>query len=84
MIRIGWILLWERPDIVLSTGASCGFFAVFFGKISGAKTIWLDSIANAKTLSLSGKWAGRYADLWLTQWPHLAKSQGPYYAGGVL
>lgn len=73
-----------RPDVVVSTGAAPGFFALFFGKKLGAKTIWLDSIANVEKLSLSGQKAGRYADLWLTQWDHLASDDGPLFVGAVL
>jgi UDP-N-acetylglucosamine:LPS N-acetylglucosamine transferase len=73
-----------RPDVVVSTGAAPGFFAVFFGKKLGAKTIWLDSIANVEELSMSGRMAGKHADLWLTQWEHLAKPDGPKYLGAVV
>lgn len=73
-----------RPDVVVSTGAAPGFFAIFFGKKLGAKTIWLDSIANVGELSLSGQKVGPYADLWLTQWEHLAVSGGPKYVGSVI
>lgn len=73
-----------RPDVVVSTGAAPGFFAIFFGKKLGARTIWLDSIANAEQLSMSGQRAGKYADLWLTQWEHLAEPGGPQYVGAVL
>jgi len=82
--QIAWILLRERPDIVVSTGAAPGYFAIRLGRLLGARTIWLDSIANAEELSLSGQKIGRHADLWLTQWPHLARPEGPYYAGAVL
>lgn len=77
-------ILLVRPDIVVSTGAAPGFFAVFFGKKLGAKTIWLDSIANVDALSLSGRKAGKYSDLWLTQWEHLQKESGPSFYGAVL
>lgn len=82
--KMAWIVYKERPDIVISTGAAPGYFAVWFGRWFGARTIWVDSLANVERLSLSGKLAGRYADLWLTQWPHLAKAEGPRYAGAVL
>jgi len=78
------ILRRERPDIVISTGAACGYFGLRFGRKFGARTIWVDSIANVEHLSLSGQKVGRYADLWLTQWPHLAQPGGPQYAGSVL
>lgn len=78
------ILLRERPDVVISTGAAPGFFAVWFGKKLGARTIWVDSIANVEALSLSGQKARAHADLWLTQWPHLAAGDGPVFKGSVL
>ncbi|QEL65381.1 hypothetical protein OTERR_19050 [Oryzomicrobium terrae] len=78
------ILLRERPDVVLSTGAAPGYLALRLGKLLGARTIWLDSIANVEEVSLSGRRIGPHADLWLTQWPHLARPEGPHYLGSVL
>lgn len=83
-LSILWVILIERPKIILSTGAAPGFFAIFVGKIFRRKTIWIDSIANAEELSLSGQKAGKHTDLWLTQWEHLAKPDGPHYYGDVL
>jgi UDP-N-acetylglucosamine:LPS N-acetylglucosamine transferase len=83
-VRIATIVARERPDIVISTGAAPGFFALWFGRFFGARTIWIDSVTNIDHLSMSGSLVGRHADLWLTQWPHLAKPEGPQYAGAVL
>jgi len=78
-------LVWRtKPSVVISTGAAPGLFALFFGKLLGAKTIWIDSVANCEQLSMSGKVAGRLADLWLTQWKHLETAGGPRYIGSVL
>ncbi len=74
----------ERPNLIISTGAAPGIIALVIGKLFGAKTIWLDSVANSERLSLSGKFAGRIADVWLTQWSHLAADKGPKYFGSVL
>lgn len=82
--KLLWILCKERPDVIVSTGAAPGYFAVLMGKLIGVKTVWVDSIANVDQLSLSGMLAGRYSDLWLTQWPHLASEGGPYFRGAVL
>jgi UDP-N-acetylglucosamine:LPS N-acetylglucosamine transferase len=82
--RIAWIILRERPDVVISTGAAPGYFAIRLGKLLGARTMWLDSMANAEELSLSGAKAGRFADGWFTQWSHLARESGPVYAGAVM
>lgn len=79
-----WVVLRERPDVVISTGAAPGFFALFWGKlVCGSRTIWVDSVANSERLSASGEKAGRFADLWLTQWEALSRPGGPRYAGRV-
>lgn len=83
-VKLFSIVLSRRPRVVITTGAAPGLFAVVFGKIFGAKTVWLDSVANSERLSLSGKLAGIFVDVWLTQWSHLAKSDGPAYEGRVL
>jgi UDP-N-acetylglucosamine:LPS N-acetylglucosamine transferase len=78
------LVLRERPHVIVSTGAAPGYFALRFGKMVGARTVWLDSVANVEKLSMSGEMVGKYADLWLTQWPHLARPEGPFYEGAVL
>jgi len=50
----------------------------------GARTVWLDSAANVERLSMSGEKIGPHADLWLTQWAHLARKGGPRHCGSVL
>ncbi len=79
-----WLLLRERPRVVVTTGAAPGWFALFLGKKLGARTVWIDSLANGEELSMSGRRAAKHADLWLTQWPELARAGGPEYAGSVL
>ena len=71
-MKIAWIIGRVRPDVILTTGAAPGYFAIRIGKLIGARTMWLDSVANVEQLSLSGERVGKHADLWLTQWPHLA------------
>ncbi len=83
-LSILWVIILERPDVIISTGAAPGYFAIHLGKWLGARTIWIDSIANVETLSVSGAKAGRFADLWLTQWPHLSNPKGPQFRGSVL
>jgi UDP-N-acetylglucosamine:LPS N-acetylglucosamine transferase len=83
-MKVFWILVRERPRVVISTGAALGYFALRMGKLFGARTIWVDSIANAQKLSMSGQSIGKHADLWLTQWPHLARPEGPHFCGAVL
>lgn len=83
--EVALIIIKTRPNFVITTGAAPGYAAIMFGKMFGAKTIWLDSIANSETLSSSGKKAKLWADIWLTQWPHLSdEKNGPQTWGSVL
>ncbi len=66
------IILKIKPDYVVTTGAAPGLFALIFGRLLGAKTLWIDSIANAEEISLSGKLSRLFSTLHLTQWPKLA------------
>lgn len=88
LFAVVWLVLKIRPDVIISTGASSGFFALLCGRLIGAKRIWVDSIANAGELSASGQMVGRHANLWLTQWAHLAekkeKKNGPRCEGSVI
>lgn len=89
--RIGWVaavllyhLLRFRPDVVITTGALPGVVALTLAKGLGARTIWVDSVANAEEMSMSGKLARRVSDLWVSQWPSVAEATGADYLGAVL
>ena len=84
LLQIAFVLARTRPDVVITTGAAPGFFALRLAALVGIRTAWIDSIANGDELSLSGKMAGRHADLWLTQWEHLATLDGPEHRGSVI
>lgn len=83
-LQMAWQVLRYRPDVVITTGAAPGFFAIVFGRLLRIRTIWIDSVANAEELSLAGRKVARWTDHWLTQWPELARENGPHYIGSVL
>lgn len=84
-LRCMIIALKERPDVVISTGAAPGCLMCLFGKLLGAKIVWLDSITNVERLSLSGWLIRPFADLFLVQWPELVKRYpNAEYAGAVV
>lgn len=79
------ILARERPDVVVTTGSAPGYICLALAKtFMRSKTMWIDSIANCEEMSSSGLRARRFADAWLTQWPHLSRAGGPDYWGAVL
>lgn len=88
-LHVALIVLRLRPDAIITTGAAPGYFAVRIGRLIGARTVWIDSIANGQEMSLSGRKAGPYAGLWLTQWQHLAvpdatSGRGPRFRGAII
>lgn len=83
-LEVAWVVVTFRPDVVVTTGAAPGFAAIMFGRLFGAKTVWIDSIANSEELSNSGKQAHRWASAWVTQWQHLSCEHGPEFWGAVL
>jgi UDP-N-acetylglucosamine:LPS N-acetylglucosamine transferase len=83
--KLLYIVLRVRPDVVVTTGAAPGLFALVAATPLGARRIWIDSIANVEKLSLSGRRAKRFATLWMTQWDHLAEQDPDLtYRGSVI
>ena len=80
ILRIVWQ---EKPDAIVTTGAAPGLVCVAVGRLLGCKTIWIDSLANAERLSMSGRIASKIASKTFTQWEELA-GNGILYAGNVL
>lgn len=78
------IMARERPSVIITTGSAPGLITLIIGKLFFTKNVWIDSIANVEKLSTSGKIAKYFADLYLTQWPELAKPEGPLYKGSVI
>jgi UDP-N-acetylglucosamine:LPS N-acetylglucosamine transferase len=79
------VILYERPNVVISTGAAVGCIMCFLGKLLGAKVVWIDSIANVRLVSLSGRMVRHIADLFLVQWPELAEQYSNVeYSGAAI
>lgn len=82
LIRILWR---EKPAVVITTGSAPALICLGLAKVMfRSRTIWIDSIANVEKLSSSGAAARLVADVWLTQWPDLARKDGPQCWGAVL
>lgn len=63
----------ERPTVVLTTGSLPLALFSLACKLFGAKIIWIDSISQMETLSVSGKLIRPFADLFFVQWPELER-----------
>lgn len=84
-LQILWLVVRYRPAVIISTGAAPGYAAIRLGRLLGARTCWVDSIANAEEMSMSGRKLQGRCDMWLTQWQHLSDpAVGPGWSGSVL
>lgn len=85
LLRCIRIILREKPHVVISTGAAMGCITCFQAKLIGAKVVWIDSITNVERISLSGRMVRCIADVFLVQWPALAKQyRNVEYVGAVI
>lgn len=78
------IIAKERPKAVVTTGSAPMLFFILFGRLCGARTLWIDSIAQAEELSSSGRLARRIAHRTVSQWNEVAEREGVECWGGVL
>lgn len=74
----------ERPQVIVTTGSAPGLVFLLLGRLVGARTLWIDSIANTERLSSSGRIALRIAHRTVSQWPEVAAREGVECWGAVL
>lgn len=66
------VLAKEKPDIIISTGAGVCVPFFYLGRLRGAKTIYIESLARINELSLTGRLIYPVATEFIVQWPELA------------
>lgn len=78
------ILAKERPAAIVTTGSAPMLAFILLGRLSGRRTLWVDSIANSERLSSSGRLAKKLAHKVVSQWPDVAEREGVECWGRVL
>ncbi len=68
-----FIFLKFRPKYIVTTGAHIAGPMCCIGKLFGAKIIFIESIANMNTKTITGKYVYKFADLFLVQWEDMLK-----------
>src|SRR5438445_7861244 len=69
--RILLILLREKPDLIISTGAEIAIPVFVLARILRIRTIFIESLARIETRSTTGIILYPLASLFLVQWPSL-------------
>ncbi len=68
------ILIRQRPDVVISTGAGDTFPLIMLAAALGTPVVFLESIHRIARLSLTGRLAAHWIDLLLVPWPSLVSA----------
>lgn len=74
----------EKPDIIMSTGASIAVNFAIAAKFLGSRFIFIESLSRASELSLAGKLVYPMCDELYVQWPSLSERyEKAVFAGHV-
>lgn len=68
-----YVFLRERPDCIISTGALVTYPMCLIGKLMRKKIIYIESMARVESLSMTGRYMKKIADLYIVQWEELLK-----------
>ena len=63
-----FIYLKVRPKYIVSTGAHTAGPMCLIGHLLGSKVIFIETFANSKSRSLTGRLVYKFADLFIVQW----------------
>lgn len=78
------ILLKEKPDFIITTGALVAYPFCVIGKLLGIKVIYVESFARVNEPSLTGKLVYNMSDLFMVQWEDmLVKYPKSMLGGGI-
>lgn len=77
------VLIDCKPKLVVTTGAAPGLVFVIMAKLLNIKSIWIDSVANTKQLSMSGRIAKKFTNVY-TQWEYVSNKEKVEWIGNVL
>ena len=78
------IILKEKPNVVISTGAGVAVPVCYFGKLLGSKIIFIESFCRTDNPSFSGKIVYPISDLFIVQWKKLLEFYPNAVYGGLL
>ncbi|TDW13946.1 oligosaccharide biosynthesis protein Alg14 [Breznakia blatticola] len=73
-----------KPDVVVSTGAHTGIPMLYIAHFFKKKVVFIETFANIRTKSLSGKLAYKIADTFIVQWESMLELYpDAIYAGWI-
>lgn len=71
-----------RPKVIVTTGTHTAIPICYIGKLFGSKIVFIETIANSKTKTISGKVIYPISNLFIVQWEEMLKLYPKAIYGG--
>ena len=73
-----------RPKVVVTTGAHTAVYMCYIAKLFRSKIIYIETLANMKTKTLSGRLVYPISDKFIVQWESMKEFYpNAIYKGGI-
>lgn len=73
IVKSFFIVMTDKPDYIISTGALAAVPLMIWTKCFGGKVIYIESFAKIDSPNISGKIAYKFADQFYVQWESMKK-----------
>ncbi|SEG25319.1 Oligosaccharide biosynthesis protein Alg14 like [Butyrivibrio sp. Su6] len=83
-LRTIQILLKEKPEFIITTGALIAYPFCVVGKLLGIKVIYVESFARVNHPSMTGKLVYNLSDLFMVQWEDMLENYPKSMLGGEI
>lgn len=78
------VLIKERPDVIISSGAAVAVPFFYVGKILGIKTVYIEVFDRIDHSTMTGKLVYPVSDVFIVQWPEMIDVYPQaIYLGGI-
>ncbi|NLJ19462.1 PssD/Cps14F family polysaccharide biosynthesis glycosyltransferase [Globicatella sulfidifaciens] len=78
------IFLWNRPDVIITTGAHTAVPMCYVAKLFRRKVIFIESYAKSSSPTLSGRLVYPISDLFIVQWESMKEIYPNAVYGGCV
>jgi UDP-N-acetylglucosamine:LPS N-acetylglucosamine transferase len=73
-----------RPQVIVTTGTHTAGPMCYLGKIFGSKIVYIETFANSRTRTVTGRLVYPIADLFIVQWEEMLKMYPKAVLGGPI
>jgi len=78
------VLLSERPDLIVSTGAGVAIPFFVLGRLLGLPTVYIEVVDRVNSRTITGRFCYRLANMFMVQWPEQQQMYPRALVVGVL